>query len=113
MRDLDLAIPTSDGVATLQAVAVSVAGLRNVMAVNSAPEQVTVTETWRPLWTLLVAFFLFPFGLFALLHQRQSGLVVTVRGDTLHIAGEGHEHVCDPVLAAARAGAVEPALRTP
>lgn len=102
--DADYAV-SADADRALQNVAAAVAGARNLRVVHSAPTQITATETWRPLWTYLVAIVLFPIGLLALLVTREATLVIsattTSTGTTLRIHGRGHEKVCDQVLAAA------------
>jgi hypothetical protein len=69
---------------------------------SAAPGQVIVRETWRPVWTMVVAVILFPFGLIALLSTRQATLVLNAvtLGDETHvdITGWAHDWVCNPIL---------------
>jgi hypothetical protein len=87
----------------LRGVGQSVAHLPRVSVSSSAPGQVIVLERWRPVWTVVVAILLFPIGLLALLVRHEARLVVNAvtAGEETHVdvAGQGHEHVCDPVLA--------------
>jgi hypothetical protein len=87
-------------------VAVSIAGVPNATS-SSLGRTVVVTETWRPLWTFLVAILLFPVGLLALLVRRSAVLTVEVTpasdGCEVAVRGRGHEAVCDAVLSSVSA----------
>jgi hypothetical protein len=87
----------------LRGVGQAVAHLPKVNVSSSAPGQVLVMENWRPLWTILVAIFLFPIGLLALLVVDRATLVINVVSagaeTNVDLSGRGHEAVCDPILA--------------
>jgi hypothetical protein len=86
----------------LRGIGEAVAHLRKVTVKSVVPGQVMVVETWRPMWTILVAIFLFPVGLLALLVVNRATLVINAvpagGGANVDVTGEGHEHVCDAVL---------------
>lgn len=106
MRHLDTEFVIAADVDTVLAYAAgSMAGLRNASSEPGLPGHIVITETWRPLWTFVVAVVLFPLGLLALLSQSDAVLVVSAKaagesGTQVRIIGRGHEAVCDRLLAA-------------
>jgi len=112
--DREYALPGAPDDALL-VLAVGVAGIREATARRDGESRLVIRETWRPLWTYVVAVVFFPIGLLALLVKREAVLLAdassTPAGTTVRVHGRGHEAVCDAVLAALAAEAAKEACR--
>ena len=111
-RDYVLPVDPDDALVRLAA---GVAGLREATAQRDGPSRLVIREQWRPLVAYVVAIFLFPIGLLALLARSEALLFSDVSrspdGTRVHLHGRGHESVCDAVLAVLSAEAKSQLVR--
>ena len=112
--DRDYFVPEDPEHALIR-VAAGVAGIREATAHREGPARLIVREVWRPMWTYVIAVFLFPIGLLALMIKRDATLIADAApaagGTNLRLHGQGHEVVCDSVLATLRESAEPVAVR--
>lgn len=111
-RDYELPDEVDDA---LIRIAAGVAGIREATAKREGASRLVIREEWRPMWTYIVAVFIFPIGLLALLVKREALLFADASargaGTLLRLHGRGHEVVCDGVLATLGAMATRQVVR--